>query len=210
MVVRNKKPSAIRHSVFDLGHVCKHFRCLRKVIVFHQFNQSLITKRRQFRVDREFGEHRQMFPCTHFVNVRFTVHMDLLRTMRALQITVVLNQPQNRDVHHTRHVNRFLDDHRDQLLRTGDNNNTGDRQALEHRQRHITRPRRHIDKHIVNFIPGNVSPKLFDNAGDERTSPKHRLRRIIEQEINAHDLNPRFGLRGQHDALLGTGYPFPL
>ena len=71
----------------------------------------------------------------------------------------------------------------------GNNHNTINGQALEHGQRHVTGSGRHIDKHIVHIFPNHIGPELLYRAGNDGTTPDHRIRAVIQQQIDGHNLD---------------------
>ena len=53
----------------------------------------------------------------------------------------------------------------------------------------VTGSRRHIDDHVVDILPNNVSPELFYRAGDHRTSPDDRIIGILQKKVDGHGLD---------------------
>ena len=53
--------------------------------------------------------------------------------------------------------------------------NAVDRQILQNGQLGISGARRHVDDQIVQIAPNHFFPELFDNAGNDRTSPNNRF-----------------------------------
>ena len=102
----------------------------------------------------------------------------------------ILNDANNGDVHEGRHVDSLLHYHRNEILRSGYDNDAVDGQGLEHGQRHISGSRRHINKHIVDIVPDHIGPELLYGACYDRTTPDNGIGIVFKQEIDAHKLDP--------------------
>ena len=124
----------------------------------------------------------------------------LLAAVGAFEAAHVLDDAEHRYLHHIRHVHGLRDDHPYKILRRRDDYYPAYRQGLEHRQRHIARSGRHIDEHIVHVRPHHVRPELRDRARNDRAAPHNRLRLILEDEVDGHDLYP--GVRRDGDKVL--------
>lgn len=122
---------------------------------------------------------------------------------RADQVAHVLHNAHNRDVHQFRHLAGFFYNHRNQVLRGGDNDDAVYRQRLKDGQRNIAGSRRHVDEHIVHSAPDNIAPELFDGAGDDRASPDDRVVGVLQQEVDRHDLGA-LGGQARINAQLGA------
>ena len=104
---------------------------------------------------------------------------NLFAAVRALQIGVVLNEAQHRNVHHVGHLHSFGNDHRHQILGGGNNDHTVDGQALEYSQGHVAGSGRHIYEHIVHVFPDHIGPELLHRAGDDRAAPHNRIGGVV-------------------------------
>ena len=107
-------------------------------------------------------------------------------------------------MHHIGHLDSLCHDHGHQILRRSDDNNTINRQALEHSQRHVTGSGRHIHEHIIHIFPNHIGPELLDSTGNDGTAPNHRRSRIVQQQIDGHDLNAAAGQCRIQALLIGT------
>ena len=121
--------------------------------------------------------------------------------VRAAEEGVILHNAQYRHVQHLRHVNRLGDDHAHQGLGGGDDNHPVHRQGLEHRQGHVPRPGGHIHKQIVQLAPHHVGPELLHRPGDDGATPHHRVGLVLDEQVQAHQLDAALGDGGQ-DAVL--------
>ena len=127
----------------------------------------------------------------------FAEQLDALAAIRAERVGHVLHQTEHGNVHHIGHVDGLADDHADQILRGGDDDHAVQRDALENRQRHVARSRRHVDNHYIQLTPGDVLPKLLDRPGDDRAAPDDRRIVVFKHQVDAHYLDALFGFGGE-------------
>ena len=121
--------------------------------------------------------------------------MQFLAAIRALHVGHILHETDYGNIHQLRHVQRLLDDHGNQLLRSSYDDNTVQRERLEHSKRNVAGSRRHIHKHKVHVVPNNVRPELFNSARDHRAAPNNGTGFILEKEIHRHHLDSGFRLK---------------
>ena len=119
----------------------------------------------------------------------FAVNLEWLAAARALDIAVIFDETEHGHVHHFCHFDRFGDDHGDELLRGGNDDDAVKRDGLEHRERCIAGSGGQIDKHIIDFIPDDVAPELLDDTGDDRAAPDDRGGLIRQKFVDAHGLD---------------------
>ena len=130
-------------------------------------------------------------------------HMDVLAAVGADGVAHIFDQTQNGHMHHLGHLDGLADDHADQLLRAGYDNDAVHRQRLKDSQRHIAGSRGHINEQEIN-IPHDLLPELLDSTGNDGAAPDHGGLGVIEQQIDAHDLNAG-AAADRVDALAVTG-----
>lgn len=87
----------------------------------------------------------------------------------------------------------LFDDHGNEFLRRRDDQDAVHGQGLEDCQRNVTRSRRHVDEHVVDVAPDDVSPELFYSTGNDRAAPYDRSGSVFEQEVHGHDFDARLG-----------------
>ena len=117
--------------------------------------------------------------------------------VRALVIAHVLHDPQHRDAHQLGHVHGLLHDHAHQLLGAGDDDNAPDGQALVDGQGHVAGAGGHVDEQFIQHAPADLVPELAHHPGDDRPAPQHRSAGVLQQQIEAHDLQARLRAQGQ-------------
>ena len=125
-------------------------------------------------------------------------HADLLAAIGTEHVAHVLNQTKHGDLHHIRHVSCLLDDHGNQLLRAGNNDDTVKRDGLEHGQRNVARSGRAVDEQVVKVSPDGLRPELLDSARDDRASPDNGSGLVVQHQVDRHDLNACGGCGRQH------------
>ena len=136
-----------------------------------------------------------------FLHTAGAVDLVLPAAVRAAEIAHVLHDAQNGNVHQPGHLDGLFHDHTHQLLRSGDDDDPLDGQGLKHRQGHVAGAGRHIHIHIVHIVPQNLAPELLHRAGDHRAAPDHRVRLVLQQQVDAHHLQAAFGHGGQNAVL---------
>ena len=127
----------------------------------------------------------------------------MLAAVRALQIAVVLDDAEHRNVHHLGHLDCLADDHGDQILRRGDDDDAVYRQGLEYGQRYVARAGRHVDEQEVYVLPYNVRPELLDGLRDDRTAVDDRVILVRQDQIDRDHLHAAFAAC-RDDALLAA------
>ena len=132
-----------------------------------------------------------------------TEDVNLLAAVRAYQVAHILYDTDDRNIHQLCHLASLLDNHRNQILRRGHDDDAVHRNRLENSQRNIACARRHIDEHIVHLSPDYIAPELLNGSCNDRSSPDDRVVGVFQQQVNRHDLG---ALRGQArvDAQLGS------
>ena len=106
-------------------------------------------------------------------------------------------------MHHLGHLDGFTDDHADQLLRAGHDDDAVHRQSLEHGQRHVAGARGHVNEQEIN-VPHDLLPELLDRARNDGAAPDNGGLGVVEQQVDAHDFHA--GTAGNRvDALAVTG-----
>lgn len=158
-------------------------------VALEQLDDAAVAQRSDLRVERDAPEHLEAVLRRHLIDVALAEHLDRLAAVRALDVAVILDQAEHRHVHHLRHFDRLRDDHGDELLRRGDDDDAVERDGLEHRQRRVAGSGRQVDEHAVHLVPDHVAPELLDDAGDHRAAPDDRRGLVFEQEVDAHDLD---------------------
>lgn len=128
---------------------------------------TAIAQGGDLRVKRELIEHLEVVLCRDLVDVAFAVDLERLTAARALDIAVIFDETEHGHVHHFRHFDRFGDDHGDELLRGGNDDDAVKRDGLEHRERCVAGSGGQVNKHIIDFIPDDVAPELLDDTGDD-------------------------------------------
>ena len=116
-----------------------------------------------------------------------------------MEVGIVFYQTENGYVHHLCHLHCFGNNHGNQFLRRGYDDNAINGQGLEHSQGNIASSGRHIHKHKVDVSPNNICPELFNHIGNHRTTPNNRVRFVGQEHIGTDDFNTT--CRGQgHNA----------
>ena len=154
------------------------------------------------RVDRQFAEDGNMMSLGDLIDVGFAEYRDLFAAVRAGEIAHILDEAENRHIHQSSHLDRLFHDHRDQILRTGHNDDPVYRQGLKNGQRDISGSRRHIDEHIVHITPDNIRPELGHGPGNHRAAPDDGIGLVLEQQVDRHDLDTGAGLNRQDPQLI--------
>ena len=70
----------------------------------------------QLGVDRQLGQDGYAVLCGDLLDPALAKDLDVLATVRALDIAVVFNDAQYRDIHHLRHLDRLAHDHGNEVL----------------------------------------------------------------------------------------------
>ena len=94
---------------------------------------------------------------------------------------------------------RFFDDHADELLRGGDDDDAIHREGLEYGKGDIAGAGGHIDEHEVHVLPVDIGPELADRPGNDRAAPDDGIAFLLQQQVDGHDLGTEAGDGGQHD-----------
>ena len=157
--------------------------------VTHELDGTAIAQGGDLRVKRELIEHLEVVLCRDLVDVAFAVDLERLTAARALDIAVIFDETEHGHIHHFRHFDRFGDDHGDELLRGGDDDDAVERDGLEHRERCVAGSGGQVDKHVIDFIPDDVAPELLDDTGDNRAAPDDRGGLIRQKLVDAHSLD---------------------
>ena len=122
-----------------------------------------------------------------------------------MEVSVVFNQTENRNVHHACHFYCLGNNHGNKLLRRGYDDNAVNRQGLEDGQRYVTGSRRHINKHKVYICPDGIAPKLLYHAGEQRPAPNNRVRIILQKHIGRKHLQTAGSSQRQNTDFVGFG-----
>ena len=101
--------------------------------------------------------------------------------MRTGEEAHVLDQAQVGDFQRVEHLDGAPHIGRCDVLWGRDDDGSGHRNALGHRQLHVTRPWRQVDDEIVQFAPVDVEQKLPDSARQHRPPPDGRLVGLDEE-----------------------------
>ena len=168
--------------------------------VTHELDGTAIAQGGDLRVKRELIEHLEVVLCRDLVDVAFAVNLERLAATRALDIAVIFDETEHGHVHHFRHFDRFGDDHGDELLRGGNDDDAVERNGLEHRERCVAGSGGQVDKHVIDFIPDDVAPELLDDTGDDRTAPDDRGGLVRQEKVHAHDLDSGLCLKRDYAA----------
>ena len=129
--------------------------------------------------------------------------VDVLAAVGADGVAHVLDQAEDGYMHHLGHLDGLADDHADQLLRAGHDDDAVHRQRLEHGQRHVAGARRHVNEQEIN-VPHDLLPELLDRARNDGATPDNGGLGVVEQQVDAHDFHA--GTAGNRvDALAVTG-----
>ncbi len=137
----------------------------------------------------------------------FPKDRDFLPTGRAFYIAHVFDYAKNGNMHHVGHGHCLGNNHGNQLLRRGNYQNAIQRNRLKHRQRHVTRSGRHIDKQKINVFPKDVRPELRDHICNNRSTPNNGVCFILQHQVHAHHINAGFAGARQHTLVLHHGTP---
>ena len=129
---------------------------------------------------------------------------DLLAAVRTAQIAVILHDTKYGNPHHVSHFHSLAHNHGNQVLGGGDNDNAIHRNALEHGQGDITGSGRHIHKQIIHILPDDLGPELLHSTGNNGTAPHNGVSRIIQQQIDGHDLNASAAQTGIQAVFIST------
>ena len=141
------------------------------------------------------GIHRK--PCGVFDAVLGGDSFDLalaedlvtLAAVGAPEITHILNETENGNIHHLCHIHSLLNNHTDQILRRGHDDDALDGKRLENGEGNIAGSGRHIYEHIVNFAPVYIGPELLDNTRDNGTAPDNGCGVILQKKVDGHNLD---------------------
>ena len=128
-------------------------------IALEVLDAARVGEFRQRRVDGHLRQQGQTVAVGGLLRLALAEEVDLLAAVGTGEVAHVLNQTDDGDVHHLRHLHGLLDDHADQILRRGDDDHAVDGQGLEHVQCHVARSRRHVDEHIVDIVPAGRRPR---------------------------------------------------
>ena len=129
---------------------------------------------------------------------------DLPAAVGTEEVAHILHQTNDGDVHHFRHLDRLFYHHADQLLGRGHDDDAVQGDGLEDVQGYVAGAGRHIHKEIV-YVPDDVRPELGDHAADHRAPPDHGVGLVIQQEVDADELDAGLRLNREHAALVGHG-----
>ena len=133
------------------------------------------------------------------VKVAFAEDGMLLSAVGAGVGAHVLDDAEEGDIHHFGHFYRFFDDHADELLRGGDDDDAIHREGLEYGEGDIAGAGGHIDEHEVHVLPVDIGPELADRPGNDRAAPDDGIAFLLQQQVDGHDLGTEAGDGGQHD-----------
>lgn len=157
-------------------------------------------------VERDTREKRQRMPKRDVLYVTVAENLDFRTAIGANDVAHVFDEPEHGYGHHSRHIDGFFDDHRNELLRRSDNDNSVERDRLEHGKRNVSRPGRHIDEHKVHVAPDDVRPELFNHARDHRTAPDDGIGFVLDEQIKRHDFSAFRADGGQNSEFVTFGF----
>ena len=129
---------------------------------------------------------------------------DLLPAVGADQVAHVLHHAHDGNVHHLGHLHRLLYHHAHQLLGGGHDDDAVQGQGLEDAEGHVAGARGHVHEEVVH-IPHHVGPELGDHAADDGAPPQHRVRLVVQQQVDAHQLDAAGGGHREHSPVVGHG-----
>ena len=129
---------------------------------------------------------------------------DLPAAVGTEQVAHVLHHAHNGHIHHLRHLHRLLHHHTHQILGGGHDDDSVQGEGLKHAQGHVPGARRHVHEEVVH-VPDHVRPELGNHAADHRAPPEDRVRLVVQQEVDAHELDAGGGGHGEHPPLVRHG-----
>ena len=104
-----------------------------------------------------------------------------------------------------RHVCRFADDHGDQVLRAGNDDNTVQRHGLKDGERNVSGSGRAVHQKNVH-IPNGLLPELLHRSGNQRAAPDHRLGFVAQEQIDRDHIDSGFAGGGDHAVLVAVNF----
>ena len=167
-------------------------------------NAAFVGELGQGGVNGHTGQERQVVGIGGGLGPALAEEGDLPAAVGTEEVAHILHQTNDGDVHHLRHLDRFFDHHAYQLLRRGHDDDAVQRDGLEDVQGYVAGAGRHIHKEIV-YVPDDVGPELGDYAADHRAAPDHGIGLVIQQEIDADELDAGLRFDREHPALIGHG-----
>ena len=84
------------------------------------------------RVNRKLCQYRNVVLFRNLIDMALTEYRNLLAAVRALQVTHVLYQAKNRNIHLLCHLHSLCHDHGNQLLRRGYDDDAIHRKRLKY------------------------------------------------------------------------------
>ena len=133
-----------------------------------------------------------------FCQTAFAEDGILFAAVRAFKITEVFHDGKNGHIHHLCHVAGFFHDHAHQFLGRGYYDDAVYRHGLENGQRHVAGSGRHIHQKEIHVAVDHIGPELLDGSGDDGTPPYHRIRFILQQQVDRHDLDSHTAFHGEY------------
>ena len=174
-------------------------------MIFKDVNITGIVRRGHFGIHRQSANEGEIEFFGNFFHMAFAEHMDLFAAIGAFDIRHIFHDAEDGHVHLLRHIHGFADDHRNQFLRRGHDNETVHGQRLEHRQSHIAGAGRHIHKHIIHITPDHIGPELFHGAANHGAAPDDGLIFFFKEQIDGHDFNAVLGQGGNQAFVTAFG-----
>lgn len=172
-----------------LSHFVEDRRERIEVRNVRKLDKSGVRRAGERGVERNSREERQRMTKRDVLYVAVAENLDFRTAIGADDVAHVFDESEYGHGHHGRHVYGFFDDHRNEFLRRSDNDNTVERDRLEHGKRNVSRSRGHIDEHKVHVAPDDVRPELFNHTRDHRTAPDDGIGLVLHEQIKRHDFS---------------------
>ena len=170
----------IAFPVFSLNF----FHGLVEPVAGEELDRSFVAGGGKLDVHWDLSEDGEIPVLGDFWKFAFAENREFFAAVRADGVAHVLDDSEDGDLHEFRHVHGFADDHGDEFLRRGDDDDAVNGQGLEDCQGNVAGSRRHVHEHAVDVAPDDVGPELFYDAGYDWPAPDDRVGLPFHQEIH--------------------------
>ncbi len=195
-------PSFFRPVVPPLPRALRAGRHLRGGVGVRLGDPARIGEPCDARVDGQAGDGGDAVLLGKFRRLARAENFVPLAAVGTGEVAHVLDEPQDGHVHHLRHVDRLFDDHLDEVLRCGDDDDAAQRDALKDGERNVARSRGHIEEHDIDVLPQDVRPELDRRPRDEGAAPDDGVVVMLQQTVHGHELQTTHCADGIDDPLV--------
>src|SRR5579875_2337059 len=148
---------------------------------------------------RDLTQERHAVTCRRPLSAAVAEDVGALPAAWADEVAHVLDDAQDGRLHFLEHRQALDRVGQGDILRRGDDDRAGERNALHQRQLDVTGSGRQVDDEVVELAPLDLVQESSDQLGDERAAPDKRAAGV-EQEDDRHQLDA-VGFE-RHDAVL--------